>query len=115
MVKKRNCILVVLLSIVTCGLYTLYWMVSTKREMVDLGADIPTAWLIIIPIADVYFTWKHSKGVENISDGSMSGVLVFILWIVFFPAAVFITQTELNKHASEVNEPTSEVNKPISV
>ena len=106
MVKKRNCILVILLSIVTCGIYTLYWMISTKNEMVELGADIPTAWLIIIPIADIYFMWKYSQGVDNISNGAMSGVLVFILWIVFFPAAMFVTQTELNKHASEVNKHT---------
>ncbi len=102
MIQVRDWILVVVLTIITVGIYGIYWVVSTKNEMVDMGADIPTAWLLIIPIANIYFMWKYAHGVEFISEGAISGVLLFILWLVFFPAAIYMTQTELNRQAITV-------------
>lgn len=49
MVKNRNIFLVYLFSIITFGIYSIYWLVSTKNEMNSLGAKIPTALLLIIP------------------------------------------------------------------
>ena len=99
MVRKRNWFLVILFSFITFGLYGIYWYVVTKKEMTDLGADIPTAFLVIIPIVNIYWLWKYSKGVESISNGNTNGVLLFIIWLVFSPVAIYLTQTELNKHA----------------
>jgi len=98
MVQYRDWIAVVILSVVTLGIYGVYWIVSTKNEMVAMGADIPTAWLLIIPIANIYFIWKYAQVVEFISEGAIYGVLQFVLWLVFFPAAVYMAQTELNRH-----------------
>jgi len=53
MVKHRNILLVYLFSIITFGIYAIYWLVSTKNDINSLGAKIPTAWLIIIPIANM--------------------------------------------------------------
>ena len=43
--QKRSPISVILLTIVTLGIYGIYWQVKTKGEMNALGADIPTALL----------------------------------------------------------------------
>ena len=59
MVKHRNIFLVYLFSIITFGIYALYWMVSTKNEINSLGAKIPTAWLLIVPIANLYWIYKY--------------------------------------------------------
>ena len=51
--KKRNPIAVLLLPFITFGIYAIVWMVKTKGEMVAKGAEIPTAWLIIIPLVNL--------------------------------------------------------------
>jgi hypothetical protein len=101
MAKKRNPILVIIFWIVTIGIYGIYWLYSTKKEMVELGAKIPTYWLIIIPIVNIYWLYKYSLGTAQVAkkEGSM-GLIYFILWIVFSPAAIILTQIELNKLAS---------------
>lgn len=48
--KNRNPLLVFLLSILTGGIYSWYWLVKTKGEMNKLGEKIPTAWIWLIPI-----------------------------------------------------------------
>lgn len=100
MVKKRNPILVIIFSIITLGIYLVYWLYSTKKEMVELGADIPTFWYIIIPIANIYWLYKYSIGTAQVTKKENNmGLIYFILWIVFSPAAIILTQIELNKLA----------------
>ena len=76
--KKRNPAAVLLLPLVTFGIYSIYWTVKTKQEMVQMGADIPTAWLMIVPIANYWFLYKYSMGVEKVTGGKLNGLLVFI-------------------------------------
>ncbi len=101
MVKKRNPILVIIFSIITIGIYGLYWMYSTKKEMVELGAEIPTFWLIIIPLVNIYWLYKYSVGTARVAKKEDNmGLIYFILWIVFSPVSMILTQIELNKLAS---------------
>ena len=53
-IKKRNILLVYLFSFITFGIYAIYWLVKTKEEIKGLGAEIPTGWLIILPIGNLY-------------------------------------------------------------
>ena len=94
---KRSVIAVILLSIVTFGIYALVWMVKTKNEMNKLGADIPTAWLLIVPIVSIYWTWKFAGGVEHVTRGKQSQVISFILMFVLGLIGMAIIQAELNK------------------
>ncbi len=49
--KKRNPIVVFLLSIVTFGIYDIYWLVSTKKVLNQKTKQhVPTIWLIVGPI-----------------------------------------------------------------
>ena len=65
--KTRNPALVIIFSIVTLGIYALYWFVKTKRKMNSIGVSIPTAWLIIIPFVNIYWLWKYCDGVEVVT------------------------------------------------
>lgn len=95
--KHRSVAAVLLLPFVTFGIYSLYWMVSTKGEMKELGADIPTAWLIIVPFVNIWWLWKYSEGVEKVTNGKISGVLAFILmWLLGFIGEAII-QDSFNK------------------
>lgn len=51
--EKRSPIGVFVLSLVTLGIYSIYWLVKTKGELNQRGASIPTAWLIIVPFVNI--------------------------------------------------------------
>jgi bacteriorhodopsin len=100
MVKHRNIFLVYLFSFITFGIYAIYWSVSTKNEMNRLGASIPTAWLIIIPIANIYWMYKYCEGFAVYVKKDNNTILWFILDLfagIIMPAVV---QSELNKIAA---------------
>lgn len=94
--KKRNPLAVVLLTIITFGIYGIVWEVKTKLEMNKLGAEIPTAWLIIIPIVNIWWLWKYSEGVEKVTNGKTSGVLAFVLLFLLGVIGMAIVQYEFN-------------------
>ena len=98
--KNRSIGLMILYTFLTFGIYGIYWYVSTKTEMVELGADIPTAWLLIVPIANIYWIWKWAGGVEHVTKGKMSQVIAFILVALLSIVGVVIVQLELNKQAT---------------
>jgi uncharacterized protein DUF4234 len=93
---KRSVVAVIVLGIVTLGIYYLVWLVKTKEEMNARGAGIPTAWLIIVPIANIYWMWKYSQGVEKVSAGKMSGAVSFILLFLLSYIGAGIIQSTFN-------------------
>ena len=98
--NKRSVAAVVILTIITLGIYGLVWFVKTKNEMVEQGADVPTAWLLIIPIAGIYWHWKWAGGVEHVTRGKQSQAVVFILIILLNIIGMAVVQDMLNKAPS---------------
>ena len=106
--KKRSVLAVLVLPLVTFGIYSIYWAVKTKGEMNKLGANIPTAWLIIVPVVNIWWMWKHSEGVDHVTGGKMSAVLAFILWFLLGFIGQAIIQDSFNKIGEETpTEPTA--------
>jgi hypothetical protein len=74
-----------------------------------LGAKIPTAWLIIIPIVSIWWLWKYSEGVELVTKKEMSTVIAFILLFLLGIIGMAIIQNEFNnilaKQAQGVTPP----------
>jgi hypothetical protein len=77
--KHRSPVAVLLLPFITLGIYSLYWQVSTKIELNTAGAKIPTAWLIIIPFVNIWWLYKYSQGVDEVTAGKTSTVVAFLL------------------------------------
>ena len=97
---RRPVAQLLLLSIVTFGIYGIVWLVSTKGEMQRLGVtDIPTSWLLIVPFANIWYMWQWSGGVEKVTRGQTSQVLTFILLALLGLIGMAIVQNELNKVA----------------
>lgn len=65
-----------------------------------MGAQIPTAWLLIIPIVNIYFAYKYSEGFSMYVKKDNSPILWFLLYLVIAPVAMILVQIELNKHAA---------------
>ena len=76
--KNRSVVAVVLLPFVTFGIYSIYWAVSTKGELNSKGAEIPTAWLLIIPLVNIFWMWKYYEGAEKVTNGKVNGILMFV-------------------------------------
>ncbi len=98
--KRRSPLGLIVLSIVTFGIYTLVWYVKTKREMNAQGASIPTAWLIIVPFVSYYWLWKFCVGVEKVTKGGMSAAVAFLLAWLLSVIGMAIIQSSLNKVAA---------------
>lgn len=94
---KRSVVSVLLLTIVTFGIYGLFWYVMTKDEMNQEGAGIPTAFLLIVPFANIYWVWKWSCGVEQVTGGAMSRVGAFLLMVLLGLIGMLVIQSELNR------------------
>ncbi len=99
MVKNRNIVMVYLLSMITFGIYGIYWTVATKNEINGQGAEIPTAWLIIIPIANIYWMYKYCEGFSEKIKKDNNTLLWFVLYILVGIIMPAIVQSELNKLA----------------
>jgi len=84
--KHRSPAAPLLLPLVTFGIYTLVWLVKTKDEMKSLGAQIPTAWWLIVPFGNIWWLWKYAVGVELVTRGRMPRwagfMLCFLLTII---------------------------------
>lgn len=100
-IKKRNPAFVIVISIITFGIYALYWIVKTKGEMNSLGAEIPTAWLIIVPIANIYFMYKYCEGYSNYVKKDNNAILWFLIYFFVSPLMMILVQLDLNKLADE--------------
>lgn len=95
--QKRNLASLVIFSIITLGIYLLVWFVKTKNEMKGLGADIPTAWLIIVPFGNIYWLYKYCDAFSNYVKKDNMGIIWFLLSVTMFPALPIIIQSEINK------------------
>ncbi len=96
--QKRNLIAVLLLPLITFGIYSLYWAVTTKGEMNKLGEEVPTAWIWLIPfVGQLWWFWKYSEAVEHVTHEKLTGIVSFLL--VFFLGTVgfAIIQDAFNK------------------
>ena len=106
-IKFKNPFFVYLFTIITFGFYGIVWQVKSKRDMVAIGADIPTSWLLIVPFANFFWTYKWIAGYCHLKENG-NPLLHFIGAVLFFPYALclpYLIQSEINKHADKTPEP----------
>ena len=99
--KNRSPIAVLLLPIITFGIYSLYWLVATKTELNEKAADkAPTAWLLIVPIANFYFLWKYAGAADQATKGVAAQGATFALLLLLGPIGQAVVQSWYNKVAA---------------
>ncbi len=104
-IKRRNPFLVLLFTIITLGIYGIFWLVYTTNELKENTRSAPNPWLLLlflIPLVNIIFYfvyfWKYSKAINELTGFSLAGL--YILWIIFAPVAMILAQMELNKKAT---------------
>jgi hypothetical protein len=85
----------VVLFVITGGIYGLYWMYKTAKQL-DEGTDASLSPILVI--VPVYGVWMLSGGAEAVTEQSQ--VLLFLLFLVFGPAAWYLIQSGINELAA---------------
>ena len=104
-IKHRSPVAIIIFTIITFGLYPVYWAFQTKEEINSLGASIPTAWLLAVPIANFYFLYRYSEGFSVYVKKDNSTILWFLLYVFVYPVAMVLFQIELNRYATPSRNP----------
>lgn len=88
----------VLFSVLTLGLYTLYWWHATHKQLsAGTDADFSPAMRTIglfVPFYNFLVIWQTSNDAAAVTDSD--GVVLFLLFLVFAPAAWFLIQSGMN-------------------
>ncbi len=110
MIQKRDIVLAIVLSIVTCGIYGLYWFVVLTDDANRISEDDTTSGgisllltIITCGIYGIYWSYKMGKKIydagqnynKNIPDNS---ILYLILSLFGFSIINYcLIQSDLNK------------------
>ncbi len=86
---------VLALTLASAGAYAIAWLVETRRELVQLGARIPSPWLLAVPVAGIYWAWCWAEGVRLATAGRISAAGAFAL-VLLGPIGLPLVQYELN-------------------
>ncbi len=107
--KQRSIPVCIILSLITCGIYSLYWMIVMTDDVNRLsGRQRPsggTALLLTIITCGIYgYYWAYQMGdalyaakVQRGIPASNNNVLYLILEIVFALIGWCLIQDEINK------------------
>ena len=103
-IKYRNMVMQVILTIITLGIYTIYWFHVTLGELYtanDRADEKRWLWTIlyIIPIAQFFAYWHQGHEYARFVEEKYPGIAIFILWLVFGPVVWFLVQMDLNRAA----------------
>ena len=112
MVQQRNIAVCIILSIVTCGIYGLYWFIcltdDTNNVSGQQGTSGGMALVLVLVTCGIYsWYWMYKQG-DKLDDAKAargmaagnSGILYLILAIFGFGIVSYaLMQNELNKLA----------------
>lgn len=119
--KKRNPIIVFILSVITLGIYDLYWLAVTRRELnAKTGHKVPSVWFLVSPFILIFISiiMLIAGSTSNMSNNNnyslststhynMAGIIGLILIIVASIAMFFISAYWFYKYSKAVDEYTS--------
>lgn len=101
--KQRNPLLILLLIILTGGLYSLYWLGKVAHELRSTGSQFAPSpwWLLTFPLVlpiYLYLFWLHRAVQEMTADtASPSNLIEVLLFLLFIPGLIAYWQEYLNK------------------
>lgn len=83
--KRRSLPAIVLLNIITFGIYQIYWYFITKTEMNTLNSKnykVPFFLWFFIPIINIWWFWRFAKAIEKTTKGTIGR------WVAFFAPVI---------------------------
>ena len=112
MVQKRNIVLNIILSLVTCGIFMFYWLYTLTEDTNTIAGDtndtaggmVILLTIITCGIYGLYWAFKRGEKIDKAKanrgePASNGGVLYLILYILGGIIALALIQNEVNKFA----------------
>lgn len=108
--KQRNIMAVIFLSIITCGIYDLFWLVKIKKELnAKTNVHTPTLWLLAAPYLlltlGIIVSVAVSQGSPN--GATIANIITLVVYLLAFVAVVPITFYWFFKFSKGVNHYTN--------
>lgn len=113
MIEKRNIAVCIILSIVTCGIYGIYWFIKLNDDTNTASCTYGTSGgmaflftLITCGIYGIYWAYKQGEKIDAAKNSrgipsSNSGILYLILSIFGLSIVAWaLMQSELNQMAA---------------
>lgn len=95
---QRSIVQMIVLMLITFGIYTIYWLYVTKEELNKNRAEIPTFFFFFIPLINFYFLYKFAEVFCTIVLKNKSqAVAYFLLLTLLFPVGELIFQSQMNR------------------
>lgn len=110
-VQQRNIVLCIVLSLITCGIYGLYWFVCLTNDTNTVAGEDGTSGgmaliltIITCGIYGLYWAYKCGEKLDKAKTNrgmiaSNGGILYLILFLFGGIIAYALIQSELNKMA----------------
>ena len=112
MLTNRSVVTVIILTIVTCGIYSFYWVFKASEELENAGqsgsslspAVTLVLCLLISPVGFLLFGMNADQNLNNIKarsgrPASDNKVLYMILGFIFPIVLIALVQNEINQLA----------------
>lgn len=113
MIERRNIAVCIVLTLVTCGIYGIYWIVCLTNDVNTVSGDVngTSGGMVVLltivtcGIYGIYWAYKQGEKLDFTKNNrgipsSNSGVLYLILQIFGFGIIAYaLMQNELNKLA----------------
>jgi len=113
-IKKRNIVTAIILSIITCGIYMIYWAIMLAKEAVSVNDSndnglVEILLMIFLPFLGFFLAeQKLAKGcaAKGIAHNDNS-ILYLILGLV--PCGIFINLAMMQNDLNKIVDATAEV------
>lgn len=107
-VKERNIVVCILLTLLTCGIYSIYWNIMLAKEAVSVkdpsdSAVLEILLMLFLPFVGIFLTEKKfaegcaNRGIPH-SDNSVLYLILGLLGLGI--VGVCMLQNDLNKLAT---------------
>jgi hypothetical protein len=105
MVKNRSIVTALILTIVTCGIYGIYWMAALQNESLAAAKEEGTSGAMAVVLTIVtcgiygfYWAYKLGERIDRINGSQNSGVIYLILQFFGLGIVAYcLAQDGLNK------------------
>ena len=104
--KQRSIVVAILLSLVTCGIYGIYWMFEINKETNELAGNVEytSGWMVLLlslvtcGIYTFFWNYKIGQNVNEINGDSNMHILFLILSLCGLGIVnYFLAQDAINK------------------
>ena len=109
-IKQRKLVTCILLSLITCGIYSIYWVIMLAKEAVSVkdpadNAVLEIVLMLFLPFLGIFLTEKKfaegcaARGIAH-SDNSVIYLVLGIIGLGII--GICMLQNDLNKIATTV-------------